>query len=77
MQCNFSDWNLLRTSCKTTMEFVVITFVRMSAVQKNISLTGNSFISGHIYNWFISDSEGENAAKLIALITSCYSVLFP
>lgn len=49
----------------------------MSAVQDDISLTGSSFISGHIYYWFISDSEGKNAAKLIALITSCYSLHFP
>lgn len=59
------------------MELAVVTFLRMSAVQDSISQTGSSFISGHIYYWFISDSEGRNGAKLIALIISCYSLHFP
>lgn len=46
MQCNPSDWNLLRMFCKSTVELAVITFLRMSAVQDGIPLTGTCLIVG-------------------------------
>lgn len=60
MQCNSSGQNLLRTSCKSIMEFAV-TFVRTSAVP-GISLAGGSFLVGTFIPEVV-DSEGGNAAK--------------
>ncbi|OPJ84586.1 hypothetical protein AV530_015950 [Patagioenas fasciata monilis] len=34
-----TPWNLLETSCKSTMESAIITFARMSTVQDSVSPT--------------------------------------